>query len=200
MDQATGNHGAVDATPGDRGSDRVDGEPSFHPVSDRVAHDPAGEDVLHRAQVQLAFAGAVLGDVGEPDGVRRWCGEVPLDQVVMDRCTGLLPVASPLGAKAAPPPIRRTDPPHSAVTAGLAGGAGLIGQQPVAELWVVGVGVEDRVRQVRLVKLAGADRTAKPPLVRLAGEGEDPARHRDGDAVDGELTDERVHHFPGRFA
>jgi hypothetical protein len=35
--------------------------------------------------------------------------------------------------------------------------------------------------------------------VGLAGDLEDPARHRDGDPVTGKLTDERVHHFGGRF-
>src|SRR4051794_32985381 len=40
----------------------------------------------------------------------------------------------------------------------------------------------------------------EPAVVGLAGDIEDPARHRDGDPVGGELTDERVHPFPGRFA
>ena len=62
------------------------------------------------------------------------------------------------------------------------------------------MGVEDGVGQVGLVEFAGADRGGEPAVVGLAGELEDPARHRDGDPVDGELTDERVHHFPGRFA
>ena len=42
--------------------------------------------------------------------------------------------------------------------------------------------------------------SVEPPVVGLAGELEDPARHRDGDPVGGQLADERVHHFPGRFA
>ena len=38
-------------------------------------------------------------------------------------------------------------------------------------------------------EFAGADRSGKPPVVRLAVEGETPARHRDGDAVDRELME-----------
>jgi hypothetical protein len=78
--------------------------------------------------------------------------------------------------------------------------AGLVGEEPVAELGVVAVGVEQHVGQVRGVELGVADRAGEPPVVGLAGELEDPARHRDGDPVGGKLADERVHHFPGRFA
>jgi hypothetical protein len=53
---------------------------------------------------------------------------------------------------------------------------------------------------VRRVELEVADRGGTPPVVGLAGDVEDPARHRDGDPVVGELTDERVDQFPGRFA
>ena len=75
----------------------------------------------------------------------------------------------------------------------MAGLADLIGEEPVAELGIVAVGVEDRVRQVRLVELGVGDRVGEPPVVGLASDPEDPARHRDGDPVAGELTDERVH-------
>src|SRR3546814_4714311 len=49
-------------------------------------------------------------------------------------------------------------------------------------------------------ELAVTHRLIDPPVVGLAGDLEDPARHRNGDPVVGELSDERVHHFPGRFA
>jgi hypothetical protein len=39
-------------------------------------------------------------------------------------------------------------------------------------------------------------RTRKWPSIRGIPE----AVHRDGDPIDGERTDERVDHFPGRFA
>jgi hypothetical protein len=78
--------------------------------------------------------------------------------------------------------------------------ADLVGEEPVAELGIVAMGVEDRVRQLRLVPLGVADRAGEPPVVGLTGDLEDPARHRDGDPVAGQLTDEWVHHFPRRFA
>jgi hypothetical protein len=62
------------------------------------------------------------------------------------------------------------------------------------------VGVEPRVGPVGRHEFAGGDRGGQPPVVGLAGELEDPARHRYGKSVDGELTDERVDDFPGRFA
>ena len=77
---------------------------------------------------------------------------------------------------------------------------GLIGQQPVAELRIIMVGVEQGVGQVGLGQLTVTDRAGQPAVVGLAGELQYPARDRDGDPVTGQLSHERVHHFPGRFA
>ncbi|MFC6009942.1 hypothetical protein [Nocardia lasii] len=60
--------------------------------------------------------------------------------------------------------------------------------------------IEQRVATIGLVEFGGGDRVSEPPIVRLARDFQDPARHRDGDPVSGQLTNERVHHFPGRFA
>ena len=60
--------------------------------------------------------------------------------------------------------------------------------------------VEHGVCQVRVVPLGVGHRSSQPPVVGLKGDLQDPTRHRDGDPVDSEFTDERVHHFPGRFA
>ena len=49
----------------------VDGQLGGHPGGDGVADDPVGAGVLDRAQVELALAGGVLGDVGQPQPVRR---------------------------------------------------------------------------------------------------------------------------------
>ena len=51
----------------------------------RPAHDPPVEQVQHDAQVQLAFAGLELGDVGDPFGFRLQRGEVPIQQVTHAR-------------------------------------------------------------------------------------------------------------------
>ena len=80
------------------------------------------------------------------------------------------------------------------------GVAGLVGQEPVAELWVVAVSVEQGVGPVGLLELGGGDRAGQPAVVGLASDLEHPARHRDGDPVSGQLAHERVEPFPGRFA
>jgi len=75
---------------------------------------------LDRAQVELALTGGVLGDVGEPDLVRRGGGElVPgpglvvdtREQIVVDRrprLAGLAPAAVVGGED----PRDRAQPPH----------------------------------------------------------------------------------------
>lgn len=70
---------------GDGGAQRGDGELGGHPIFDRVADDSVAEQVLDRAAVQLALAGRVLGDVGDPDLIGPSSGEVPLDVVVVHR-------------------------------------------------------------------------------------------------------------------
>src|SRR3954452_7588692 len=55
----------------------------IHPGVDGVADDPAGVDVLYRAEMELTLGGVVLGDVGQPDDVRCMCGEDSVDQVVV---------------------------------------------------------------------------------------------------------------------
>ena len=51
MDDAAGGV----ATSGYRVVQGVHREVGLHPVADRVAHDPAGEHVLDRAEVELAI-------------------------------------------------------------------------------------------------------------------------------------------------
>ena len=62
-------------------------ETSLHPVAHRVAHDPAGEHVLDRAEIELALVGPVLGDVGQPQ-----LGEGPLVPVRLGPELGVVAV------------------------------------------------------------------------------------------------------------
>ena len=62
------------------------------------------------------------------------------------------------------------------------------------------MGLEDGVHEVCVVPLGVGDRVAQPAVVGLTGDLEYPVRHRDGDPVSGKFRDERVDHFPGRFA
>jgi RHS repeat-associated protein len=82
----------------------------------------------------------------------------------------------------------------------MAGGADLIGEEPIPERRVIGVRVEDRVGEIRLVEQLVRDRLVAPAVVILAAELQHPARHRDGDPISSELCHERVDPFPGRFA
>src|SRR3546814_21073840 len=82
-----------------------------------------------------------------------------------------------------PPAVVGAVAPHGAVTGGVAARADLISEEPVAELGVVAVCVEDRVRQMGFSELAVTHRLFEPPVVGLAGNLADPARHRDGAPV-----------------
>ena len=57
------------------------------------------------------------------------------------------------------------------------------------------MGVVERVDPIRAKNVRVADRGVAPSVVGLAGELEDPARHRHGDPRIGELSYERVRHF-----
>ena len=187
--------------PGDGVAERSHSEPGLHPRVDRVADDPVGVDVLKRADVQLPFTGPMLGDIPEPQLVGRPGSEVPLDQVVVDRRPRLLALpAGLLLPERAPPAVVRADPPRGPLSHRDPGVSCLVDQEPVAELRIVAVGVKQRVGPVGLLEFGVSHSAHQPAVVGLAGDLEDPARHRDGDTVGGQLADERVHHFPGRLA
>src|SRR5690625_541108 len=77
------------APPGDSAVQSVDRQAGLHSRVDRIPDYPARVDVLDRTQVELALAGAVLGDIGQPQLVRAISSEVSLDQIVMHRLAGL---------------------------------------------------------------------------------------------------------------
>lgn len=90
--------------------------------------------------------------------------------------------------------------PTSALRHRLAGIGCLFDKVAVAELRVILVSIEQGIGAIRLDDLSVGDGIGPPAVVRLAGELEYPARHRDGDPIGGELTYERVEPFPGRLA
>jgi len=47
----------------------------------RPAHDRPREGIEDHREIEPAFVGALLGDVGHPEPVRRWWGEGALDQI-----------------------------------------------------------------------------------------------------------------------
>ena len=151
----------------------------------------------------------VLGDVGQPQLVRSDRGELVAGppvlvgdgaQVVVDRRAGFLAVTAPLLPERGSPTVARCDPPRGPIRHRLTSLASLVSEQPVTELGVIFVRVEQRVRSIRLHDLAGCDGVGQPPVVRLARELQNPTRHRDRDPVSSELRHEQLEPFPGRLA
>lgn len=77
---------------------------------------------------------------------------------------------------------------------------GFAGEEPVADLGIAAVGVEQHVRPVCLDELSLGDLLFDLTVIGLAGELQGLQRHRDRDSVVGEFAHERVEDIPGRFA
>jgi hypothetical protein len=92
-------------------------------------------------------------------------------------------------------PLLRAQPVDAVAAGGDAVAGELVGDESVAELWVVVVDVDGGVDQLRVVPVALADGSAVPLVERLLGESEHPTGHRDRDAVDGQVHDQQEHHF-----
>src|SRR6185295_19020699 len=122
-----------------------------------------------RAEVELAFAGAMLGDIAVPQLIWRIGGEVTLDQIIVDRWPDLAILAALL-PECAPPAVLGTDPPRGSFGHLLAGIAGLLDQVAVAELRIVAVSVEQRVGPLRFKYSASVMGIGQPAVVGLAGE------------------------------
>lgn len=106
-----------------------DGEQGPHTIADPAAHDPAREGILDRAEVELAVTGRVLGDIGQPQLVEVWCGE-RTDPVVVRRWPSLTMQSAFLRMQG-PEPVRRLQPPHSALGYLMAGRVKVVGDEPV---------------------------------------------------------------------
>jgi hypothetical protein len=77
----------------------------------------------------------------------------------------------------------------------VARGCELVGDEPIPELRIVGVDVDDRVDQVCIIPVARGHRGSSPLVETLRGEAQHPTGHLDGDAVVGEATDQRGDHL-----
>lgn len=166
-----------------------------HAFVDGVADDPVGGHVLDRADVELPFARGVLGDVGQPHLVGPCRGEVSLHQVVMDGGTRASLADPALLCRGRPDPVLTAQPRHPALADLVAGTLELIGDEPVAELGIIGVDVDDRIDQVSVVPIAVADRLGSPLVERLGREAEHPAGRPHRDALGGQFQDQRERHF-----
>lgn len=77
--------GQVVASAGGGHLDRGDHEACFHPLVDGPADDPVRPQILDRAEVDLAFVAAMLGQVDDPDLVRAISGELAPYEIIV-RC------------------------------------------------------------------------------------------------------------------
>jgi len=114
------NHGAQTLPLPDRNHDGPDHHRPILPVMHRLADDELAEQVEHHAQVQLAFAGSELGDVGDPPGIGLQRGEVTLEAVDDARYgrAPLSPNTTSLLSGSAQKPVR-CHQPRSPVQAGI---------------------------------------------------------------------------------
>jgi hypothetical protein len=85
--------------------------------------------------------------------------------------------------------------PHPPLADPMAGGLELVGEEPVPELGVIGVEVDDRVGEMRVVEIAITHRPRQPLVERLRAEAEHPAGQPHRDLLGGQLLDQREHHF-----
>ena len=92
----------------------------------------------------------------------------------MDRRSGLFTIFASLLPERTPPTVITADPPRSPVRHRLTGITGLIGQEPMPKLWVIVVGIEQRVRPMRLHDLAGRGGLRQPSVAGLAGKPQYP--------------------------
>jgi hypothetical protein len=87
---------ACRAAQGDGVRQGGDSELGGHPAADGVANDAGRAGVLDRTEVELAPAGRVLGDVGQPEPIGLLGGELPLvsawfDTFVLITCVSIRP-------------------------------------------------------------------------------------------------------------
>lgn len=76
----------------------------------------------------------------------------------------------------------------------------LVEEEPVPELGVIAVGIEDRVGQVGLSQLGVGNRLRQPPVVRRATQSEHVKRDLGRHTARHEVSHERVEPFPGKLA
>lgn len=101
----------------------------------------------------------------------------------------------PLLTEHAPPLVARGDLPSRPLRCHLTSGACFVSQEPVAELGIIAVSIEQSIRPVCLDQLRLRHRISEPTVVVLTVQAQDPTRHRDKDPVCGQLADERESSF-----
>ena len=75
------DHPSVGSALRDGHHEGVDDEFGGTPVVDGPADDAAAVEIHHRREIQAAFLGGELGDVGDPPSIRGDRTELPADQI-----------------------------------------------------------------------------------------------------------------------
>jgi hypothetical protein len=104
----------------------------------------------------------MLGDVGQPDLVEFVGVEDPTDVIVVDRRTGRLAGSTTLAQDGRGDLLQRTQPLYPVLRGLVPGYVQLVGDEPVAELGIVGMDVDDGVGQVRVIPVPVRDRVGAP--------------------------------------
>lgn len=119
--------------------------------SERVAHNPVGVRVFDGAVEELAFIGAVLGDVSQPDLIGSLGAELGLHEVFTQRRFGSAAQSALLGEDR-PDLFLGTQPCNPVLAGDDSAPRQLIRDEPVPECEVIGVDVVGCVDQVWVVQ------------------------------------------------
>jgi hypothetical protein len=174
-------------------------------IGDRPAHDAAGPGVEHHGQIELAFAGRVLGDVADPEPIRAGHLEAAVHQVVAGD-GGRVALGAALGSPASIHTLQAglahepLDPlagnPDTSAEAQL-------GVHPRTAIGAPGLAVDlgDRAAQLdvlpgpmRRIELTGA------PLIKTGGRHLHRTAGRRDRQIRATLGDEGEHHFGSTFS
>ncbi|GIZ95768.1 hypothetical protein TTY48_03800 [Tsukamurella sp. TY48] len=70
-----------------------------------------------------------------------------------------------------------------------------VGDEPIPELRIITMDIDRSISHHRIIDITVTDWNSAPGIEGLAGELQNPAGHRDGNPVSGQLADQREHHF-----
>ena len=196
------NHGSGRGAAAPAGHlERIDDDLGGDPVRDRPAHDPAGERVDHRGTVNPSVSRAVLRNIAEPEPVRRVGAELPLHEILVS-CGVRLPPA-PFASMRHPGQTIEAHQPCDALLPDVnTEPEPQLGQHPRGTIGAARLPMDssDRGRERRVSDRARRRRPSDPFVVARGRHPEEPAGHRDGNPVRGELLDQPEPYFGSTFS
>ena len=180
---------------------RVDDDLRGDAIADRPADDTARVGVDHGGAVDPSVSRAVLRDVTEPEPVRRVCAELPLHEVLVGRGVGL-PAASLATMRYSDQPVQPHQPCDAFPGNVDAESEPQLGEHPRRPIRLprVGMNAPDRGRQLAVGDGPRRRWPVSPVVVAGGRDVQEPAGHRDGDTVSGELADQPEPYFGRTFS